>query len=102
MSIGEDQMQEEYEVEKRRDCIRWFQDQCSLFIYETDGSTVKPEQHKLDLTLNKPQIKLTIPLKNKVRKTNQQKKKDYPTGPAIASDQWKFQPSGKYRLNYFN
>lgn len=65
-------------------------------MYETDGSTIKPEQHKLELNFQKPQIKLTIPLKNKVRKTNQNKKKDYHYGPAIGSDQWKFQPSGKF------
>lgn len=65
-------------------------------MYETDGATIRPDQQKLDLNFQKPQIKLQIPLKNKVRKTNQNKKKDYNYGPAIASDQWRFQPSGKF------
>jgi hypothetical protein len=64
-------------------------------MYETDGSTIQPSQHKLDLNLQKPQIKQIFPLRSKVRKTNQNKKKDYHYGPAIASDQWRFQPSGK-------
>lgn len=64
-------------------------------MYETDGSTIRVEQQKVDLNYQKPQIKLTIPLKNKVRRTNQNKKKEYHYGPAIAYDQCHFQPSGE-------
>ena len=92
-NFSDDQIVESYEAEKQRDATRWFIGSCFLYLYETDGSTIRPEQHKLEFNRHRPQIKLTIPLKNKVRKTNQNKKKDMPWGPAIASDQWKFQPS---------
>lgn len=86
-------MNETYNVEESRVALRLFKGECSLVIYETDGSTIRPEQQKIDLGYSKPQIKLTIQLKNKIKKTNQNKKRDFSCGPVIASDQWKFQPS---------
>lgn len=76
-TVGENQLAESYDVELSRDCPRWFENKITLMFYETDGINIKPEKHKIDLTNQKPEIKITIPLKHKVRKTNQNKKRDY-------------------------
>lgn len=85
-----------YKVEEFRNAKKLFNDSIPMFMYETDGSTIKSEQHKLDLSDGKAKITLTFPLKSKVKRNNTAKKKENVYGPAISQDNWLFQPSGKF------
>lgn len=48
-------------------------------IYQTDGSEIHTQQQKMSLKLGKTQVSVNIPLHCKVKKTNQNKKKEYET-----------------------
>jgi hypothetical protein len=72
-----------------------------MFLYETDGNTIKPEEHKLDLSDEKVKVNLTFPLKSKVKKNNTAKKKENVYGPAISQESWLFPPSGELEISKF-
>ena len=64
-------------VELKRECMRWFTGEVNVMIYLTDGAEIQTQQHKMGLKFGKTTVNVNIPLSHKVKKTIQNKKKEY-------------------------
>ena len=66
-----------FAVELRRCCGRWFEGEVNVMLYLTDGADISTQQQKMSLKHGENQVSINIPLAVKVKKTIQNKKKEY-------------------------
>lgn len=64
-------------VELQRECMRWFSGEVNVMIYLTDGAEIQTQQQKMSLKYLKNTVSVNIPLQYKVKKTIQNKKKEF-------------------------
>lgn len=57
--------------------MRWFSGEVNVMIYLTDGAEIQTQQQKMSLKFGKSIVSVNIPLQYKVKKTIQNKKKEY-------------------------
>ena len=57
-------------MEARRECIRWFNGEITILIYETDGFQIEDKLHKTWLEYDKPHWNHTLVINSRVKKTN--------------------------------
>jgi hypothetical protein len=92
-----DQQWEEYYVEKYRNWCRFFDQGFNIIIYETDGYLIKGETKDIELNFDKPYLKLNFPLRNRVKKISQNKKKEYENSSVHGNKCAKFEPGNNLK-----
>lgn len=66
-------------VELKRVSTRWFEGEVNVMLYLTDGADISTQQQKMTLKEGENEATINIPLNAKVKKTIQNKKKEYET-----------------------
>ncbi len=67
------------QVEQKRLANRWFEGEVNVMLYLTDGADISTQQQKMSLKMGENEVTINIPLSAKVKKTIQNKKKEYET-----------------------
>ncbi len=66
-------------VELKQNAQKWFQGEVNVMLYLTDGAEITAQQQKMSLKWGEREVSINIPLNVKVKKTIQNKKKDFDT-----------------------
>ena len=66
-------------MEQKRLANRWFEGEVNVMLYLTDGADISTQQQKMSLKMGENEVTINIPLSAKVKKTIQNKKKEYET-----------------------
>lgn len=64
-------------VDLKHSAMRWFEGEVNVMLYLTDGADISTQQQKMSLKYGEDSVSINIPLSVKVKKTIQNKKKEY-------------------------
>jgi hypothetical protein len=66
-----------FAVDMKRNAQRGFEGEVNVMLYVTDGADISLQQQKMTLKYSESEVSINIPLSVKVKKTIQNKKKEY-------------------------